>query len=224
MSPSTATVALVPFRAPGQGKTRLARTDAGGPGLTPDQRGRLAAAMLADVVAALSASGIERVVVAASGAAAAAAARLLGVETVLDPPDADGLNEAVDAVTHRFADSCGVLVVAADLPCLEADEITRLLDSPAPVVVAPTVRGGTGGLLRRPPTLIPAAYGPQSARRHLASAHDAGHRAVEFTSPGFRRDVDNWTDLRDLSRTEVGSSTAEVLRELDDHVSAGRQR
>jgi 2-phospho-L-lactate/phosphoenolpyruvate guanylyltransferase len=221
VSASTATVALVPFRTPGQGKTRLARTDAGGPGLTPDQRGRLAAAMLADVVAALTVSGVERIVVVASGPEAATSARLLGVETVLDPPGADGLNEAVDAVTHHFADSSGVLVVAADLPCLEAEEITRLLDSPAPVVVAPTVRGGTGGLLRRPPTLIPAAYGPQSARRHLASARDAGHRAVAFTSPGFRRDVDNWTDLRDLSGTQVGASTAEVLRELGDHVAAG---
>jgi 2-phospho-L-lactate/phosphoenolpyruvate guanylyltransferase len=55
-------VALVPLRAPGVGKSRLA------PRLTVEQRATLAGAMLADVCHALERTPLDRIVVAAAGA------------------------------------------------------------------------------------------------------------------------------------------------------------
>ncbi|MDQ3931665.1 MAG: hypothetical protein M3252_02360, partial [Actinomycetota bacterium] len=76
-APSGPVVALVPLRTPGTGKTRLGGGGTGGrPGragqmLSPEERAALAAAMLADVAAALRCVPIDRVVVAASGPEAA---------------------------------------------------------------------------------------------------------------------------------------------------------
>ncbi|MBW3578911.1 MAG: 2-phospho-L-lactate guanylyltransferase [Actinobacteria bacterium] len=209
-------MAVVPFRAPGRGKTRL-EVRAGAPGLSPSQRATLSRAMLADVSAALACSSVDRVVVAAAGRRAAAAAAALGLEVRLDPPEAHGLNAALAAVTTQL-DAATMVVVAADLPSLRGDEVDALLATDADVAVAPTADGGTGGLVRRPPDVIPAAYGVGSAARHRALAAAARLRSAEHDLPGFRRDVDTWEDLYDLLTGPVGAATAAVLARLSDRL------
>jgi 2-phospho-L-lactate/phosphoenolpyruvate guanylyltransferase len=218
VSASPPLVALVPFRSPGTGKSRLAAAEGGGPGLTPLERGRLAEAMLADVLHALAACTVDRVVVAAAADPAAEAAPRLGVEAVLDPPGTRGLNDAIAALTARYADAEGLVVVAADLPCLRQEDLATLLGSAAEVAVAPTARGGTGGLLRRPPLAISTVYGPDSARRHLRRGQQTGARTERVQTEGFRRDVDTWSDLRELIDAPVGSATASVLAGLAERL------
>jgi 2-phospho-L-lactate/phosphoenolpyruvate guanylyltransferase len=211
-SPATATVALVPLRAPGVGKSRLAGT------LSVEGRAALAGAMLADVTAALGAAPVDRVVVAAGGPAAVAAASALGLETIADQPGARGLDGAIAAAVARLGPVGALLVVAGDLPCLAAAEVARVLDEDAEVVVAPTIDGGTGALLRRPPDACVTAYGLGSARRHLALARAAGRTAVQVTSPGFAYDVDVAADLARLTAPErpaLGARTAALLDVLD---------
>lgn len=208
-------VALVPLRSPGQGKTRLASA------LTTEQRAALVGAMLADVVAALRASRVDRIVVAAAGPTAAAAASAVGVEVLHDPasvaarPVHERLDAAVAAATLHLGGAATSLVVAADLPHLRAEDVDALLACDAEVAVAPTADGGTGGLLRRPPTACPTAYGPRSAARHLAAARAAGRSAVRCELPGFAHDVDVEGDLgrsrRDPSLPPLGPHTARLL-------------
>jgi 2-phospho-L-lactate/phosphoenolpyruvate guanylyltransferase len=204
----TRTLAVVPLRAPGVGKTRLASV------LDPAQRARLAGAMLGDVARALHGSAVDDVVVAAGGPPAAAAAAALGLEVVLDPGDGRGLDEVLAAAVGHRSRTHDVLIVTADLPCLTTAEIDTLLAADAEVVIAPTTGGGTGGLLRRPGSRIATAYGPGSATRHRELARAAGASTVTRHLDGFTYDVDTFTDLIALHEVELGAATAAVLPAL----------
>lgn len=215
MTPPTApVVALVPTRSPGAGKSRLA------PRLDAQRRAALGAAMLADVVAALEASPVDRLVVAAAGSAAADVARALGVEVHRDPPEANGLDAAVAAAVAGLPDTAGVLVVMADLPCLTPGDVSALLASDGDVVVAANDDGGTGGLLRRPAAAIATAYGEGSADRHVELAEQAGLTVRLLRLPGFAFDVDTADDLDRLRTLRVGAHTAAFLARPGGHDAA----
>lgn len=207
-------VAVVPVRSGASAKSRLADE------LGTTDRASLLAAMLADVIAALRASPVDRVVAAASPGDASAAARALGVDVVLDPPNATSL----DAVLHAAQPAIGhvgtLVVVMADLPRLHPRDVEQLLDTDAPVVVAATADGGTGALLRRPPSVIPTAYGEGSAGRHARLAHRAGVQPLTVDLPGFRHDVDTWEDLVALRDGPVGRATSAVLQRLGDRLES----
>jgi 2-phospho-L-lactate/phosphoenolpyruvate guanylyltransferase len=205
---SRGTVAVVPLRSPGAGKTRLATV------LDPEQRAVLASAMLGDVVDALDSSVVDEVVVAAGGVSAAAAAAALGVRVVMDPPGIRDLNQVLAEATRVAGTDHDVLVVAADLPRLTAADIDAMLVRDAEVVVAPTNAGGTGGLLRRPGGRIVTGFGTASATRHRQLARSAGARVATVECDGFRHDIDTWTDLVALYEVEVGDRTASVLPSL----------
>lgn len=203
-----APLALVPLRAPGAGKTRLATV------LSPDARAALAIAMLRDVVAALRQSGVTEVVVAAGGAGATEVATTLGLSAITDPAGQPGLDVALTTACAQLGGDRDVLVVAADLPRIGATDIRAVLDADAEVVVAPTAAGGTGALLRRPVTVIPTAYGPGSAQRHLDLAQRAGARTATIDRDGLFHDVDTFTDLAALHEVELGAATAALLPRL----------
>lgn len=206
---ATSTVALVPLRSPGLGKTRLA------PALDPDLRAGLAGAMLADVARALADSPVDRILVVAGGGAAAAAGAALGLDVVTDPPHVATLDDALDAAVAAVGPARETLVVAADLPRLTSADVMAVLDLGAPVVVAPTHDGGTGGLLRCPPDVLRTAYGPRSAARHLAAARAGGIRALSVDAPGFAADVDTVADVAALRQGPVGPATARWLASVD---------
>jgi 2-phospho-L-lactate/phosphoenolpyruvate guanylyltransferase len=201
-----ATAAIVPLRT--DGKTRLSSV------LDAEQRACLAEAMLSDVVGALVGAGIQRVLVAAEGHRAIAAAEHLGLEAVADEPGTGGLDAALRNARPRVAGTSSLLVVAADLPRLTAAEVRSLLARHAPVVVAPTHDGGTGGLLRRPPDVIGTAYGRGSAQRHLDLAHAVGLPAEIVHAEGFARDVDTDDDLAALRVGVAGPATTRLLDTL----------
>ncbi len=201
-------VAIVPLRSPGAGKTRLA------PALTRHTRAALAGAMLADVVAALRGAGVE-LVVAAGGAAAASAASALRADTIVDGPDVGSLDDAVEHARRRLGPVGALLVVQADLPTITADDVAALLAGDEAVVVAPTEDGGTSALLRRPPSVIGTAFGPDSGAAHRRLAEAAGIRPRLVHRPGLALDVDVLDDLRRLRSRTVGPATAAVLDSLE---------
>lgn len=195
---------LLPLRSSPAGLTRLAGT------LSAPDRNRLAAAMLADVVATLRAAGLHDLTALTAGGAAAESARELGLEVRPDA-GARGLDAAVaDAVAGIGGDE-PVAVVMPDLPCLTICDVSALLRAAEPVVVAPTGDGGTGALLRRPARVIPTAYGPDSATRHVRLAHRAGVGAALVRAPGLSRDVDTVDDLESLRGDAVGPATGAFL-------------
>jgi len=202
------TVALVPLRAPGEGKSRLADV------LDPQQRAALSVAMLGDVTAALAAAGLTDIVVVAGGTAAAMAGRDLGLEVLIDPDGCGGLDQALSAASRRIGTQRHTLVVAADLPRLRPVDVRAVLEPDAEVVIAPTAAGGTGALLRRPAAVIGTAYGPGSALAHRALAIAAQARTACVDRDGIHHDVDTFTDLVALTEVELGPATAAVLPHL----------
>ncbi|TVP62754.1 MAG: 2-phospho-L-lactate guanylyltransferase [Nitriliruptor sp.] len=202
------TVALVPLRAPGEGKSRLADV------LDPEQRAALSVAMLDDVAASLAAAGLPDIVLVAGGQAAAMAGRDLGLDVLLDPAGCRGLDDALAAASRRIGHHRHILIVAADLPRLRPDDVQGVLEPDAEVVIAPTAAGGTGALLRRPAAVIGTAYGPGSAIAHRALAVASGARAACVDRDGIHHDVDTFTDLVALTEVELGPATAAVLPQL----------
>jgi 2-phospho-L-lactate/phosphoenolpyruvate guanylyltransferase len=201
---STCTV-LVPLRSPGRGKTRLARH------LSPAARAGLAGAMLADVAAALAAAAVDEVVVVAGGPAAAAAAAALGLDALIDPPDTTSLDGALRAAAVRLGTRPELLVVAADLPRLTPGDVMAIRAASAAVVVAPTVDGGTGVLVRRPGDVVPTCYGVGSAANHLGLARRIGVSAATVRRAGAAYDVDTLADLTALRDAPVGPATRRLL-------------
>ena len=174
---------VVPFRGL-HGKQRLAP-------LPEASRAALAAAMLADVVAAANALGTT-VVVAPTDAREAVVDAGAG-RFVADPGSGQGA--AVTAGLAELPDE-PALVVNADLPCVTAGDLAQLLDAlPAGgIALAAAADGTTNALALASPGLFQPVYGPGSAARFAAL--DLPVAAVAI--PNLADDVDTLDDLHRL--------------------------
>jgi 2-phospho-L-lactate guanylyltransferase len=211
------TAAILPVKSFASAKQRL------GSLLGAGSRHALAQAMFQDVLASLRrVEGIERIVIVASEPSVEFATDEQVV--LLEDEDRDGQTPAALAGI-RWAVASGferVLLVPGDTPLLSAGEVDALLaDAPEAVVIVPDRHGtGTNALLLRPPTVIDPSFGPDSLKRHVASAEAAGvtHRVERVQSLIF--DVDTSEDLELIAQTIEGSHalaprTRGALRQLD---------
>lgn len=179
--------ALIPVKARGRGKTRLA------PALPPHERDRLVEAMLSRVIEA-AAGAVDRTI-------------LLGPPRGALPfifDDGDGLNAALEnalAILSRGAPPDRLIVVAGDLPRLDAQDLRQLAALPACTLGIATDRHGTGTNALSLP--LPKAagfrfqYGAGSAGLHRAAAETLGLNAVTITTSGLAKDIDEPADLAD---------------------------
>ncbi len=226
--PAPATWAIVPVKALGEAKQRLAGV------LPPEARRRLALAMLRDVLAALA--QVERVarvlVVTPDAEVAQIAQQQHGGVRVLREERARG-HSAAAAAGFAYALASGAvqaLTVPADAPCVTPGDLSRLLDV-APsragprVVLVPAHDGdGTNALLAAPPDALPPSFGPGSFARHLAQAEARGlaWRVVELAGLGL--DIDEPRDLAALIAAKQGNPAYAFLRmhcEALDPISPG---
>lgn len=203
-------VALLPAKPLALAKTRLA------PLLGDADRARVAAAMFADVLRALTtAPTIERAVVVTADPTLAAHARRTGA-VVVDEGTPRGLNGAValgtDAASRLGATT--VLVVLSDVPLVQPGDVDDLLRR-APAhggLVVPSKEGtGTNAMLRTPPTVFPSCFGGRSLERHVAAAERAGIPCTIVRNARLELDLDTPEDLRVFAGAE---STTETYREL----------
>jgi 2-phospho-L-lactate/phosphoenolpyruvate guanylyltransferase len=188
---------VIPVKTLSLAKRRLA------PVLPVDCRQRLVLTMLDDVLAA--ANGVEGVarilVVTPDPQVAAQVDRVNGA--VLLEKTARGLNEAVRsglgyARSHRAS---GVVVVPADVPLAEPEEIRRVVQSIAglgrPCVgIVPSADGrGTNSLAQAPPDVLEPSFGVDSFVRHLAGAVARQLDVRVLHLAGLAADVDEPADL-----------------------------
>jgi 2-phospho-L-lactate guanylyltransferase len=200
--------AVVPVKALAESKSRL----------FPERpRGdveALSLAMMGDVIACLRAvTLIDRVVVVTPDVDVAERAVADGAEVMLRAEP--GLNPAIEAASAEIAGpQDGVLVVLGDVAAADPGEIGRLL-AEAPVTgvaLAPSRDGGTSALLRRPPNVIPACFGRDSAKRHREAAASAGAPLALLVLPSLAIDVDLSEDaLAILARPTLGARTRALL-------------
>ena len=173
---------LVPFRG-AEGKRRLAPA-------TPEARVALGLAMLADVLAA--ALAVDSTTVVTNDEAAWRVAAELEVDVLAGVPMGQGA--AVEAALRRLEPFGPVLVVNADLPCVQPDDLRALLEAlpPAGLAVAPAADGTTNALALADASLFQPLYGPGSAERFLALVD----KTVKVEHPNLADDVDTLEDLR----------------------------
>lgn len=195
------TWALLPVKAPGQAKRRLAGA------LHGHERSELAIRLRQDVIAALqAAAGIDALAILGSAAAARELAQQAGARWLDDDP-ALGLSGNVDAAMATLARDGArtVVYVPADLPLLSPADVAALLGAHADgiSVVRAARDGGTNALAMTPPGIIACCFGEDSARRHLGRAEQRGLPArLLRPAPaggflaGFARDLDTVDDVR----------------------------
>ena len=185
--------AIIPLKALGEAKGRLADV------LDAAQRKDVATWMAQRVIAACrDCDLIDDILVVAGDAEAAAVAGAAGVRSLVVPEP--GLETALARADQEVSRAEVTIVVAADLPEATAADLRAVIGhmpavGPA-VVIAPTLDGGTGALLRRPPTVIATAYGRGSAAAHEALARAIGLSPAIIDCPGLARDVDTPEQLR----------------------------
>ena len=166
--------------------------------LGPEARRALAAQWAEGTLLAVGPGAL----VVAGSETAAAVAREHGNEVVVEASPG-GQNEAarlgIEQAEAQGADS--VLLLASDLPLIDAETVDRLLgwaDSlPRPVVVAvPALgRGGTNGLYLAPPGSVGLHFGDISLAKFEADARGRGVRFELYESPELALDVDEPSDL-----------------------------
>ncbi|MBO9724910.1 MAG: 2-phospho-L-lactate guanylyltransferase [Novosphingobium sp.] len=184
--------ALIPVKAPGLGKTRLA------PVLDPPEREALVSGMLRHVLDTVSGCrSIQRVCVLGP------ARPNLGSKVLrFDDPGPD-LNGALESTMAAIA-AAGperLLVLPADLPCLIPADVERLANlGPETVGIAPDRhRTGTNALSLPLPTGIwfPFSFGKDSFATHCKVAKNRGLAVEAILSCGLEKDIDDPLDLAD---------------------------
>jgi 2-phospho-L-lactate guanylyltransferase len=188
---------VVPFR-DNDPKRRLEPLDAA-------LRGRLAAAMLADVVDAALALGPVLVV------ASDVPELPEGVELVPDPHHGQGaaVRAGLDVAVERLFPAPYV-IVNADLPCATARDLLALAGAvpEGGLALAAAADGTTNALALSEERLFEPLYGPGSADRFAALAET---RALD--APNLHDDVDTLEDLARVA-ARVGEHTRRLLPSL----------
>ena len=204
---------VIPVRSLTDGKRRLA------PVLAPDERAGLVRRMFLRTLEAAIGAG-PPVLVVSPDPAALTLARDRGA-TGLEEPRPVELNHALELAAREAAarGATALLVVSADLPNLEAEDLRAMLPSPpaapsasadAVVRIAPDEAGiGTNALYIRPPGLLSFEYGETSCRRHLEQARARGARVERVDRPGLRFDLDTPDDLERHERRRLGRPDGE---------------
>ncbi|MFL5897412.1 MAG: 2-phospho-L-lactate guanylyltransferase [Solirubrobacterales bacterium] len=191
--------AVLPVKRFGAAKQRLAG------GITGAQRRDLAAAMVADVLEAISrARTVERLIVVSGDPVAQGLAAAAGAEVVPDPEDAGHVEAAQAGIARAKAEGADrVVLLAGDCPLLDPRELDRLLTGvPGNYVgIVPDRHGtGTNALLLSPPGAIAPAFGEGSRDRHVDAARRAGIPFGIEELPSIELDLDTPGDVIALTR------------------------
>lgn len=189
------TACLIPVKELSTSMSRLGEL------LTQDEKIGLSLAMLEDVIEVVrGVEGIEPVVIVTRDARAGEIAKRYGIEVIREPEEIRGEGPAVD-YGAGILEGRGIerlLVIPSDMPQVSGEDLEKFLavDAGIPsVVMAPAHDGGTNGMVRRPPTVIPSRFGPDSLRLHLQEAKDRGAATRIIKLESFRVDVDTPEDL-----------------------------
>lgn len=187
--------AIVPVKPLRRGKSRLAKV------ISAEERADLNQYLLEHTIQVLSTiDEIENILVISRDTEALALARDLGARTVQEY-GSPGLNTALSRAVEiaKSYETCGILIIPADLPQLDADDLKRILvhrNQPPVVAIAPDrKRKGTNALLVCPPDLIEFKYGPESFDKHCQAARKKGVRLEVCDLPSLELDLDEPEDL-----------------------------
>lgn len=194
------TFAVVPVKDLWGTKSRLS------PILNPGARAGLTLYMMGRVVDALLEAGVESVGVVSPDPVVLQTADEHGAVPLTQA--SEGLNPALEE-GRTWAVKQGasrLLVLPADLPLLEAEDVRAVLrvsddvpdDTPFVVISPDAARAGTNALLLHPPDAIPFSFGEGSYDAHVRSAVERGIDIEVHERPHLAFDLDTGEDLAHL--------------------------
>ncbi len=202
--------AIVPIKTFDRAKQRLANV------LSEAERRALMLAMARDVLTCLSKSTrLSGILIVSRTVEADALAQSFATERYAESPDAN-LPEALDQATQHLIDhfdAQGVVIVPADVPGIDADELDALLVAHEQVTILPDAENiGTNGLICSPPLCMPYIFDGKSFKPHVDAAFERGITPKIVPGTKFALDVDTPTDLIALYNTVPHSQTAIYLQ------------
>lgn len=200
--------AIIPVKPLRRGKSRLAKV------ISADERADLNQYLLENTIQVINTvDEIENILVISRDKEALALARELGARTVQEYGTPD-LNTALSRAMEvaKSYETCGILIVPADLPRINADDIREIIkhrNDPPVVVIAPDrKKEGTNALFVCPPDLIDFKFGNNSFEQHSQSAIAAGARLEICILPSLELDLDEPEDLA-LMEAEIKISESQ---------------
>jgi 2-phospho-L-lactate guanylyltransferase len=192
---------VVPVRSLRDGKRRLA------PALATMQRSAFIERLLARTLEQASQfPGLERTLLVSPCEEARARASACGAR-VLDERAPHGLNQALQQAQLALndLDATRMLMVACDLPLLQAEDLRRLASasSVGTIALAPDrTRQGTNGICLDTRVAFEFSFGPNSFQRHLECVRQLDMRSTIVDPAGLAFDVDTPEDLVELRALE----------------------
>jgi 2-phospho-L-lactate guanylyltransferase len=174
-------------------------------GLGGEQRRRLVAAMVADVLEAIAAARtIEATILVTGDPVAQELAAEVGAAVVPDPDDGAHNGAAAAGIARAEADGAGcVVLLPGDCPLLDPRELDSLLTGipDSYVGIVPDRHGtGTNALVLSPPDAIAPSFGENSCVRHVSLAREAGVAFGVDELPSLALDLDTPADIIALTR------------------------
>lgn len=206
--------AVVPVKRFAVAKSRLA------PGVEETRKPELVAAMVADVLEAISeARLVERTIVVSQEPRAAELAAAAGAELLSDFQDSS--HSAAALMGIAAAEAAGAECVAllpGDCPLLDPRELDKMLTGvpDSYVAVIPDRHGtGTNALVLAPPSAIEPSFGEGSRERHVAAARAAGIAYGVEELPSLGLDLDTPADIVALTmKVEMGGGARRTAKAL----------
>ncbi|NOX49925.1 MAG: 2-phospho-L-lactate guanylyltransferase [Gammaproteobacteria bacterium] len=202
--------AIVPVKTFDRAKQRLADV------LSGEERRSLMLAMARDVLSCLAkCSELNGILIVSRAPEADALAQAFGTERFAESPNANLPESLEQATQHLIANfhACGVIVVPADVPGIQADELNQLLRDHTDITIMPdTDHIGTNGLICTPPGAIAYVFDGKSFKPHVDAAFAAGFTPRIVPNTRFTLDVDLPQDLLEVYRSEPTSQTSNYLR------------
>jgi 2-phospho-L-lactate guanylyltransferase len=209
--------ALIPIKRLSAAKQRL------GSVLSPEERAGLMAAMATDVLRTVSAvRRLAGILVVAGDENGLRLARAAGADAIEDRGGGTQSAAVTLGVSHLAArHATAVLTLPADIPMATAAEIALVADCAAvaasrrpegALTLVPSRDGdGSNALAVSPISALTFRFGPDSRRRHLVQAQEAGFAVRELSLPGIGLDIDGPDDLRELLRLSGQGLTHALL-------------
>jgi len=221
------TACVVPLKNLTYAKQRLAGL------LQPDERRRICIAMLFDVIGGLrKVPEIEDIHVLTPDPEVERSVRTRYPDVKIMPdPGTGGLNNALTNAVRTLKQEgvSRLLIIPADLPMLDPDDISSILKSTRGIAmgIAHDEAGeGTNLLFLSPPSIMDPRFGPRSFAEHVAQARRMGISCRIFSAPSLLCDVDEPRDVRVLLSHGTGTEACCNLVELriDERMSSPASR
>ena len=204
--------AIVPIKTFDRAKQRLANV------LSEEERRSLMLAMARDVLTCLAKSNrLSGVLIVSRTVEADALAQTFATERFAESPDANLAGALEQATQHLIAnfDAQGVIVVPADVPGIETEELDDILAAHEQVTILPDAEHiGTNGLVCSPPLCMPYIFDGKSFKPHVDGAFAAGITPRIVPGTRFSLDVDVPDDLRKVAQMAPDSQTTTYLKKV----------